>query len=419
MGTPFTMLIVVCPIIFFTFATFFGRLPQICTPTSFLFRSKGINIVELLNRLDRRFTKGRIAQSAPRLTRYLVYKEYPIVLIFFVSVLIGGSILFVPAIWPLIPWYHKIVISLLLPLPHIFIHLCNKSGPDAPHIITISSYTKNVSRYPYDYKLFHPNIYCKTCQFPKPARSKHCSLCRACVARADHHCIWVNNCLGRGNYKYFLALLLSTAALLAYVVLLAYLTLKPQVKDHYLQYPAWHAEPSMLLFNSQLNSGRDGWANRTLMQIDGWLDTIATALLIGGFARCSVGLLALLTAPLPAGLFAYHTCLIWAGMTTNESAKWNAWREEIVGGLAYVAPIAGNGENSQSSQHQWDEKSAWPKRSRQFLVLTSDGLPPRNLQPEIKAVVGEHVDWRRCRSLKEVDNIYNLGVWQNLTDVLL
>ena len=332
----------------------------------------------------------------------------------FLSLLSGGTLLFIPATWPLILWYHKLVLTLILPLPYIFIYLCNKCV-DAPHIITRESYGQNISRYPYDYKLFHPNTFCTVCQFPKPARSRHCSRCRVCVARADHHCIWVNNCIGFGNYKYFLALLLSMTIVLAYAAWLAYITLASQVRDHFQRYPAMHAGPSILrvMFNSLRGTSTGGWEDRVLVWIGGWFDTIATALLVGGIAQSGVGLLALLTAPLPAGLLVYHAYLIWEGMTTYESATWNAWRDDIAAGEAYIATIVGNDESNSSAQ-----QNAWPKRSRQFLVRTSDGLPPRNVQPEIEAVVGDHAQWRRCTSLK-VDNTYNLGVWRNWRDVLL
>ncbi|EQC34526.1 hypothetical protein SDRG_07854 [Saprolegnia diclina VS20] len=44
---------------------------------------------------------------------------------------------------------------------------------------------------------------CRACNKPKPVRAHHCSVCRMCVMKMDHHCPWVGNCVGLANYKYF------------------------------------------------------------------------------------------------------------------------------------------------------------------------------------------------------------------------
>ncbi|XP_034384438.1 palmitoyltransferase ZDHHC3-A isoform X1 [Cyclopterus lumpus] len=44
---------------------------------------------------------------------------------------------------------------------------------------------------------------CPKCCSIKPDRAHHCSVCKRCVRKMDHHCPWVNNCVGESNQKYF------------------------------------------------------------------------------------------------------------------------------------------------------------------------------------------------------------------------
>ncbi|XP_022867458.1 probable protein S-acyltransferase 14 [Olea europaea var. sylvestris] len=52
--------------------------------------------------------------------------------------------------------------------------------------------------------------FCRKCNNLKPPRCHHCSVCERCVLKMDHHCVWVVNCVGALNYKYFLLFLFYT-----------------------------------------------------------------------------------------------------------------------------------------------------------------------------------------------------------------
>uniref|UniRef100_A0A3Q3VZ07 Palmitoyltransferase n=1 Tax=Mola mola TaxID=94237 RepID=A0A3Q3VZ07_MOLML len=106
---------------------------------------------------------------------------------------------------------------ILLAIKTFFFYLCIKRDPGT---VTKSNVSGQLHIYKYDRRLFHPGVTCPTCQFLKPARSKHCSVCNRCVQRFDHHCVWVNNCIGGRNTRYFLLYMFSVCAMAGDIALL-------------------------------------------------------------------------------------------------------------------------------------------------------------------------------------------------------
>lgn len=67
-----------------------------------------------------------------------------------------------------------------------------KACATEPGEVTTHNVNQLVKKYDkyYDGLLYKRNNKCKTCTTIKPARSKHCSICKMCVSKYDHHCVW-------------------------------------------------------------------------------------------------------------------------------------------------------------------------------------------------------------------------------------
>lgn len=46
---------------------------------------------------------------------------------------------------------------------------------------------------------------CNTCLSKVQVTSRHCNRCNRCCDHMDHHCKWLNNCIGKLNYPHFIA----------------------------------------------------------------------------------------------------------------------------------------------------------------------------------------------------------------------
>nr|KAF6478850.1 zinc finger DHHC-type palmitoyltransferase 19 [Molossus molossus] len=91
--------------------------------------------------------------------------------------------------------------DLYTPSPHLFgpcfiSQGSNEQGPMTVHMVWVN------------HRAFRLQ-WCQKCCFHRPPRTYHCPLCNICVEDFDHHCKWVNNCIGHRNFRFFMLLVLS------------------------------------------------------------------------------------------------------------------------------------------------------------------------------------------------------------------
>ncbi|XP_038125358.1 palmitoyltransferase ZDHHC11 isoform X1 [Cyprinodon tularosa] len=53
------------------------------------------------------------------------------------------------------------------------------------------------------------DLHCYLCDVNVGPKVKHCGVCNKCVEGFDHHCKWLNTCVGQRNYWFFFAALIS------------------------------------------------------------------------------------------------------------------------------------------------------------------------------------------------------------------
>jgi palmitoyltransferase ZDHHC1/11 len=110
---------------------------------------------------------------------------------------------------PTYPWqWLNIVISSLIIIPLLVIYLILSCIDPADDSV---KHLQSLPRIDVDRdndEHIRSESYCRICAVEVSEKSRHCSACNKCVDGFDHHCIWLNTCIGARNYRLFVSFLI-------------------------------------------------------------------------------------------------------------------------------------------------------------------------------------------------------------------
>lgn len=99
------------------------------------------------------------------------------------------------------------------------------------------------------YEIHHFDSICPFCQIKRSSKTRHCQYCERCVAEYDHHCPWIRNCVGAGNFKIFIAFLFICCIDLAYMSTLGMLDYFEKLNHQYriVEVKSYHKEMGLVV----------------------------------------------------------------------------------------------------------------------------------------------------------------------------
>ncbi|CAK9020763.1 unnamed protein product [Durusdinium trenchii] len=322
---------------------------------------------------------------------YVCYTSNPLVQLFYLLVVVGSYATFVAYSHPHLP--NRFISSIHKYIGFGIFSLCLavwwRACTTDPGTVTAENVDLVCDVWKWDELIFHMSK-CRSCDLVKPARSKHCSLCQRCVARFDHHCIWINNCVGVGNHRYFLGFLGIHLVICFYGFGLTATIL-------------YEIVVSKELFSA------------VFVRPDTQERFTATKLMVGQYLLATEGMvvficvLCCIMGIVLFGFFGWHLYLVRSGTTTNEMSKWSylkmCLKHEGPEGKDKIR-LLNNEYNQVEVDHWWGEKThAFLRTASRFpgkalFQSARHPLGTLTLRPNMEATVALPADLRQTGRLQ-------------------
>ncbi|KAE9421450.1 hypothetical protein Angca_002225, partial [Angiostrongylus cantonensis] len=94
--------------------------------------------------------------------------------------------------------------------------------------------------------------WCEPCRGYKVPRAHHCSQCGRCSMKMDHHCPWINNCVGHRNHAFFVRFLGSAVLGCFHALLILIVSFYHALNLNYYHRFGNGSEPEVILTFSSL-----------------------------------------------------------------------------------------------------------------------------------------------------------------------
>ncbi|XP_021942036.1 probable protein S-acyltransferase 16, partial [Zootermopsis nevadensis] len=98
-----------------------------------------------------------------------------------------------------------------------------------------------------------------------PPSTFHCRICQACVIKRDHHCVWLDCCIGDKNHQLFVFGVLFSAGALVYGAILTITTVC---------HPSFYIMETVLLPDDCSDVYHDFMNDWTRMALRAWVHVV-------------------------------------------------------------------------------------------------------------------------------------------------